>query len=552
MEYYDGQPLSHMGDLPAMAADRYGEKTAIIFRSEETSFAELDAAADRVANLLVEAGVEPGDRVGLFIPTTDWFPKVYFGAMRAGTIPVPLNLRMDPETLGFVIEDADMDVLFGSVWLADEAQELAAATGIETAYIPGVSGEGVVDYAEAIAGVDDGFDREAAGVDRAFDDVAVQPYTSGTTGRPKGVELTHQNLLSTIEALDKGGLSVDPEDTFLVVLPLFHIYGLNGMMGTCLYSGAEMVFHAEPDAEAMLEDFGEQEVTFFAGVPALFTELFREYRENEDDYDVSSLEYTFCGAAPLADSTRRAIMEAWDVPMTEGWGMTETAPAGTIEPGHGVKKAAGSVGPTLDGVEIKLVDPATGETRVTTDQLEPVPDEDIDFEDEDAVTGEIAIRGPNVFEGYYNRPGKTREVFDDEGYFHTKDIARVDEDGYFWIVDRADDMIIAGGENIYPAEVEDALYEHPAVAEAAVVAAPHEVKGEAPVAYVVLEEGAEVSERELREFSLDHVATYAHPRRVFFVDELPRSATQKVQRYKLEDDIEERLGDPLEPTEEEL
>ncbi|MFT4949660.1 MAG: long-chain acyl-CoA synthetase, partial [Natronomonas sp.] len=129
MEYYDGQPLSHMGDMPAMAAHRYGEKTAVTFRGEETSFADLDAAADRVATLLTETGVEPGDRVGLFIPTTDWFPKVYFGAMRAGAIPVPLNLRMDPETLGFVVDDANIDVLFGSVWLADEAEELAAATG---------------------------------------------------------------------------------------------------------------------------------------------------------------------------------------------------------------------------------------------------------------------------------------------------------------------------------------------------------------------------------------------------------------------------------------
>ena len=165
------------------------------------------------------------------------------------------------------------------------------------------------------------------------------------------------------------------------------------------------------------------------------------------------------------------------------------------------------------------------------------------------MTGEIAIRGPNVFEGYYNRPEKTREVFDDDGWFHTDDLGRVDRDGYFWIVDRADDMIIAGGENIYPAEVESALYEHPDVAEAAVVGAPHETKGEAPVAFVVLEEGSEVTEEELRKFSLDHVATYAHPRRIFFVDELPRSATQKVQRYKLEDLLDEYIDGPLESSE---
>jgi long-chain acyl-CoA synthetase len=189
---------------------------------------------------------------------------------------------------------------------------------------------------------------------------------------------------------------------------------------------------------------------------------------------------------------------------------------------------------------------------VSTDQLQPRVDDDIPFEDEDAVTGEIAVRGDNVFDGYYKLPEKSDAVFDDDGFFYTEDIARVDEDGYFWMVDRADDMIIAGGENIYPAEVEDALYEHPDVAEAAVVGATHEVKGEAPVAFAVLEEGSELTETELRSFALDHVASYAHPRRIFFVDELPRSATQKVQRYKLEEEAETELDGPLQPSDEEL
>jgi len=176
----------------------------------------------------------------------------------------------------------------------------------------------------------------------------------------------------------------------------------------------------------------------------------------------------------------------------------------------------------------------------------------VDFEDEAAVTGELAVRGPQVFEGYYNRPEKTRQVFDDDGWFYTKDIARVDGDGYFWMVDRSDDMIIVGGENVYPAEVEDVLYDHPAVAEAAVVGADHEVKGTAPIAFVVPEPGEEATETEIRKFALEHVAAYAHPRRVFFVDELPRSATQKVQRYRLEDRLEELLDGPLTSTDEEL
>ena len=200
----------------------------------------------------------------------------------------------------------------------------------------------------------------------------------------------------------------------------------------------------------------------------------------------------------------------------------------------GVRKGAGCVGPPMPGVEIKLVDPDSRADRVAHADLVPFPADSLDFDDDAAVTGEIAVRGPNVFAGYHDRPETNEAVFDDEGWFYTGDIARVDEDGFLWVVDRADDVIIVGGENVYPAEVEDALYDHPAVAEAAVVAAPHGVKGEAPVAYVVPEAGAEVDETALREFAIERVATYAHPRRVFFVDALPRGGTRKVKRYELE------------------
>ena len=551
MEYHNGEPLQHMGVLPSMAAHRYGDKTALTFMGQETSFAELEARANAVANVLVDNGVGAGDRVGLYIPNTDQFPEAYFGVHKAGAIPVPLNLRMDPNTLEFVLEDGDVDHMVGSPLLAggmdtEEGRivgptDLAERAGVANVYVSGMSDDGVVNYSQAVAAADDEFDV----VDRAPDDVACQPYTSGTTGKPKGVLLTHENLLSTVESYDKGGLPVDPDDSIVLVLPMFHIYALNAIQGTYLHGGATMHLIPRPDPEMILQTISRRDVTNFAGVPALYNMMWQTYRQEPDAYDMGSLTDVICAAAPLADDTRRTIEKAWGVPMTEGWGMTETGPAGCVEPARGVRKSAGCIGPALRGVELKLVDPESRETRVGPDDLEPHPADDIDFDDEGQVTGEIAVRGPNVFEGYYRRPEKTDAVFDDDGWFYTEDIARVDEDGYFWMVDRADDMIIAGGENIYPAEVEDALYEHPDVAEAAVVGAPHDIKGEAPVAYVVLEEGADASEEDLREFSLDHVATYAHPRRVFFLDELPRSATQKVQRFKLEEDVETRLDGSL-------
>lgn len=548
MEYHDGEPLRQMGDLPAMAAHRYGEKTAFVSFGQEQSFAELDSEANRVANVLTEHGVEPGKRVGLFVPNTLQFPSAYFGAIRAGAVPIPLNLRMDPETLVFVLDDADVEYMIASPLLADEAKNLARAAEVETTFLPGVADDGIVNYSHAIGEASAEFDSPK----RGFDDVACQPYTSGTTGKPKGVLLTHENLLSTIESYDTGGLNIDAEDSILLVLPLFHIYALNAIMGTFLYTGGTMVLQPRPEAEPMLSAIGDHSITRFAGVPAMYTMMHREYRQNSDEYDLSSLGSVVCAASPLADSTRQEIEREWDVPMTEGWGMTETAPAGTTEPSRGVRKSAGCIGPPVPNIDLKLIDTETRETLVAPEDLTPFVNPDIDFEDDERVTGEIAVRGPQVFEGYYERPEKNEAVFDDEGWFYTEDIARVDSDGYFWMVDRADDMLIVGGENVYPAEVEDALYAHPDVAEAAVAAADHEVKGKAPVAFVVTEDGTDLTEEDLRKFTLEHVATYAHPRRVFFVDELPRSATQKVQRYKLEDDAAARLTGPLESTGEEL
>jgi long-chain acyl-CoA synthetase len=548
MEYYDGEPLRHMADLPAMAAHRYGEKTAFTAFGQEQSFTELNAEAKQVANVLCDAGVEPGERVGLFVPNTLQFPSAYFGTIMAGAVPIPLNLRMDPKTLVFVLEDADVEYMIASPLLADETKDLTAAAEVETTFLPGVSEDGFVNYSHALAEASTDLDRP----ERTFDDVACQPYTSGTTGKPKGVLLTHKNLLTTIESYDSGGLPIDPDDSILLVLPLFHIYALNALMGTFLYTGGSIVLQPRPEASPMLNAIEEHSITQFAGVPAMYTMMFREYRESPDAYDLSSLDNVVCAAAPLADSTRREIEDMWDVPMTEGWGMTETAPAGTTEPSRGVRKEAGCIGPPVPNIDLKLTNPETRETLVAPDDLTPVVNPDLDFDDEASVTGEIAVRGPQVFKGYYERPAKNEEVFDDDGWFYTEDIARVDSDGYFWMIDRADDMMIVGGENVYPAEVEDALYTHPDVAEAAVVGVAHEAKGEAPVAFVVTEEEANVTAEDLRRFALEHVATYAHPRRVFFVEELPRSATQKTQRFKLEERATERLDEPLESTDEEL
>jgi len=557
MEYHDGAPLRHADAMLSMGAHRYGEQDAIVSLEygEARSFAELDEQASRVASALTDRGVDPGDRVALFLPNTLQFPETFFGAIRAGAVPVPLNLRMDVETLAYICSDADADHLVTSPLLVggmetDRATvaapaDIASEAGIGTRWIPGMGDadgtDGVVDYEAALEAADPGFSPPA----READDVAVQTYTSGTTGRPKGVLLSHRNVLSVQESMATSGPSPDPDMTGLMVLPLFHVPTLNTVMGKYLYTGGTVVLQARPSGEGMLQAIQQFDVTEVPAVPALHTMMYRAYRETPDAYDVSSVEALGAAAAPLPDDTKRNLTRDFDVSMSEGWGMTETAGLVTLR-SPAVNKAAGCIGQPLRKLELELRDPDTRETVVPAGALNPrtAP---VDLpEDEAGRTGEIAVRGPQVFEGYHGLPEKNEAVFDEDGWFHTEDIARVDEDGHLWIVDRADDMIIAGGENIYPAEVEDALYDHPDVAEAAVVAAPHEVKGEAPVAFVVPEQDADLGERAVREFALEHVASYAHPRRVWFIDELPRSATQKVQRYRLEERVEDELGgEPL-------
>jgi long-chain acyl-CoA synthetase len=574
MEYHEGSQLRHAGSLTSMVAHRYGEKTAVVSQSGEHSYAELEARANKVANVLVENGVGAGDRVGLYLPNVFQFPESFFGAIKAGAIPVALNLRMDPDSLTYILADADVDHLVSSPLLVGgleteratvtDPAELAEAAGVGTHYVGGMSGDGLVNYSHAVADASDAFDV----VERDFGDVAIQTYTSGTTGKPKGVLLTHENVLKTLESLSKSPAgAVDPDDTVLFVLPMFHIPTMFAVFGTHLYRGATVVLQALPDPQAMLRAVGEHEVTNLPAVPALHTMMWREYREDPDAYDLSSLEVLGAGAAPLPEDTQRSLIDAWGASFTEVWGMTETTSVATVRPATHWKPA-GCIGKPVPNVDVQLVDPETREPVVTADVIDPLSgpvDETLDFEDTESVTGEIAIRGEQVFERYYDLPEVNDEAFGDrearrassksseersdsrdKGWFYTGDIARVDADGDLWLVDRADDMIITGGENVYPTEVEDALYDHPDVAEAAVVAAPHEVKGEAPVAFVVLEDGAEAPEDDFRRWTLDRVPTYAHPRRVFFVDELPRSATRKVQRFELEADAEARLEGPLE------
>jgi long-chain acyl-CoA synthetase len=547
MQYHNERPVKNLGNLPKMLASRYGEKMALDGPERTQSFNELESRANRVANMLVKRGLESEQRVGMYVPNTLQFPESFFGIVKAGGVPVPLNLRLDPKTLEYVLNDSGASYLIASnsIGLNSEtvltASNLAERADIEELMISGIDAEDEISYDRAVANASDNFET----VDSTPDDVCLQLYTSGTTGKPKGVHTTHKNLLSSDESYARSALPLGSDDRALCVMPFFHIFGLHGILNTVLYSGGSVIVRQNPNGEELLKTVEEHGLTLMYGVPAIYNSMYQAYRDAPGDYDVSSLRYAMAAGAPLTAATRRDIEQGWNVRMFEGWGMTETTATGALTPPMGVRKEASCVGPMMPFIEMKLVDPETREDIVPLEDIVPFPSEELDFSDEEEVTGEIAIRGPPVFKGYHNRPELNNAVFDENGWFYTEDLARIDEDGFFWIVDRTDDMIIVGGENVYPTEVENSLTEHPAVIEAAVVSVPHKTKGQAPVAYVVLEEGEQISEEELRRFTLDYVATYAHPRRIIFIDELPRSGTQKVRRFKLEERIRNDIDGEL-------
>ncbi len=541
MEFYKKEKLKNLGLLPDMAAQKNGSRTAIFFEDKEQSFIDLCLRSSKLASGLRNIGVKTGEKIGLYIPNSLQFPETFFGVIKAGAIPLPLNLRMPTSTLSYVLENSDAKTLIGSsleskVSDPEVAKELQKSTNCERLIMPDVEEDGIIDYSKLIK---EG-DASLGHINKEYEDTAVMMYTSGTTGKPKGVPLTHENVLSEVEAMAQAA-DEDASARALMVLPLYHMFCLNDILLKLIYEGGSLVVQTEPDPELILKNIDEYNCTCFLGVPALFRMIWQIYNQDTEKYDLSSLDYVGCGAAPLDEKTRVEIKREWKVRFEEGWGMTETVAGGFANHGT-MNKGAGCVGWPIKNYEMKLVNPQTRETIVpwksiaTWGELE---DENVDK------SGELAIRGPAVFEGYYKLPEKNEEVFDEDGWFYTGDVMRIDEDKAFLMVERTDNMIVSGGENIYPSHVEEAMQDHPEITDVGVVAAPHKTKGEVPVAFVVTQDGSDLTEEEVKEFALEKVPTYAHPRRVFFVDDIPKSAALKIQHFKLEEKVEERISEPL-------
>jgi len=462
-------------------------RVAIDCGGAETTYAELDERSDRLAAGLLEAGLVLGDRVATLTGTSPEHVVVFFACAKAGLILMPLNIRLAQPELAYQLADAEPAVLLCS----DEYAETAAALHPRTAGME-----------ELVS------DRHKPFSEPADDDGLLLVYTSGTTGKPKGALLTHANCFWTNLSFDRV-VGVSGEDTVLQVLPQFHVGGWNVQALLGWWKGARIVLEPAFDPERALALIAEKHVTTMMGVPATY--LFMSQAPGFARADLWSLKRAVVGGAPMPE----ALLETWHergVEIVQGYGLTEAAPNVLCLPPEDATRKRGCAGKPYPHVDVALRDPESGEL------LEGVGE------------GELVVKGPNVFAGYWRNAEATAAAFAD-GWLLTGDAAARDEEGYYRIVGRTKDMVISGGENVYPAEIENVLHEHDAVAEAAVVGVPDERWGEACLAFVVL--SSDATEEELLEYCRGRLAKYKVPRGVRFVESLPRNALDKVVKSEL-------------------
>ncbi|MDX9999599.1 MAG: long-chain-fatty-acid--CoA ligase [Phenylobacterium sp.] len=492
-------------------ARRRPDAPAIRFEGRETSFADFDRLSSQAAQALRAAGVKAGERVGVLAKGTDDFFVLWFGALKIGACLCPVNWRLAPPEIAFVLKDAGCRALVCGAEYAQVVEGLAAECGLTTIVQFEPVHPSWPDFRGWIAGQSAQDPGHAA---RADDDV-IQLYTSGTTGLPKGVQLTEGNYAALRRSAEAGWGNFDEGAPVLVAMPLFHVAGANmGLLS--LVQGAIAVVLREAAPPAILEALAAQRIRHAFLVPALINMILQ--MPEVETADVSSLQGIYYGASPISDEVLlRAQKRFVGARFVQLYGLTETIGCGTWlppeahDPARGKLRACGVPSPEI---ELRIRTPDGREAGV-------------------GEVGEIEIRSACVMKGYWNRPDATAEAIDAEGWFRTGDAGYHDADGFVFLHDRVKDMIVSGGENVYPAEVENALFSHPAVADAAVIGVPDEKWGEAVKAVVVLRSGMEADAAELIAHCRERIAGYKAPKSVDFVDVLPRNPSGKVLRREL-------------------
>ena len=524
------------------AAERCGEKPALDFMNRRISYAELDALVNRAAAGFEQLGVKPGAHVGLFLPNTPHYIVAFFGVMKAGGVVVNYSPLDALPTLQLKVNDSETDILvtLDLASLYPQAEKLLGSTRLRT-LIVGEFAEmtGAPEPVGArmkAAGMLAEVKRDAAHV--AFrdlidndgryqvhprgaleDELAVIQYTGGTTGSPKGAMLTHANLTAATslytEVMTRSdqGLRVG-EERVLCVLPLFHIYSLTVVMLLGFRLGSELVLHPRFDAEAAVKDMVEKKITVYLGVPTMHVAILGV--PGVEKMDFSSLRLCGSGGAPLPVAVQERFERVIGCQLNEGWGMTETSPIGTFNPREG-RRRSGSCGVPYPGTQMKFVDVADPGREVKLGER-----------------GEICVKGPNVTKGYWKKPEATASAMTPDGFFRTGDVGYMDEDGYVFIVDRTKDMLLCGGFNVYPRNIEEAIYQHPSVEEVSVIGIPDDYRGETPKAFVKLKAGAgPLTLDEMKAFLKDRLGKHEMIGAIEIRDELPKTPVGKISKKDL-------------------
>jgi long-chain acyl-CoA synthetase len=495
--------------LLARNVEAHGAHPAINFNGQVMDFQTFDAQSNAVAASLQAEGVIKGDRIGLYCVNADFFAVAYFGIVKAGATVVPINLLLNPKEVAYIMADAGArGLIYFDAFSAAVTAIRAELSGLDVCVCIGTgkSDPSDRDWAAFVSNNDTPtaieFDVE--------EDIVVLIYTSGTTGKPKGAMLTHRNLAANTQSIKEAMMLVPGEDIMLVVLPMFHCFAATVGMLFPLLHGCTFVPVPKFDPNLVVDTIAATGATVFMAVPSMYNVLLR--LPDEAVPKLASLKFAVSGGAAMPTEIMNQFEKKYGKLIYEGDGPTECSPVTSVNPIGGKRKPA-SIGVCVPQVEMKITD----------DDGNKLPHGEI---------GEICVRGPNVMKGYWNRPEETAESFFGE-WFRTGDLGTEDDDGYFFIVDRKKDMIIVNGMNVYPRVVEEILYQHEAVREAAVVGEPNELHGEIPVAYIALTEDDAATTADIRTFCRDHLGRHEIPRKVFFMPELPKNAAGKIVKREL-------------------
>ena len=514
------------------SARRYPDRDALVLATQDgqstrLTYTQVNAMANQVANLLVELGVERGDRVAMTCPNLPYFSVIYYGILKAGGVVVPLNVLNKAREVAYYLDDSQAKVYLcfqgtPELPMGEEGYAGLQHAAVDPEFVMVMADPAAPSSIEGARTLGEALKDRSPVFESVLGDetdTAVILYTSGTTGQPKGAELSHSNLVLNALSCNRLFGSTPGTDVHLLTLPLFHSFGSTVQMNAGFSMGATLILQPRFDAEAAITLLQHEDVTFFAGVPTMWWGLLGALDKAGGSVDVEriarNLRIGVSGGASLPVEIIKDVREKLGVTILEGYGLSETSPVATFsDPDR--EPRPGSIGIPMWGVECKLIDDDWGTVEGAD------------------VIGEIAIRGHNIMKGYLNRPDATVEVVRD-GWFRTGDLARRDEDGFYYIVDRSKDMIIRGGYNVYPREVEEVLMTHPDVSLVAVVGVPHESHGEEIKAFVILDDGASTTEDELLAWGKEQMASYKYPRLVTFVESLPMTATGKILKRELVD-----------------